>query len=131
MKIQSNLCTTTTLGTPKKWPLCRGGRYTEGDQIFINEFINNFSMLGIRPGRCWQVVVVQRWSLTQVWLYFETIFFFANHSSDEPIKWIVFSNFFKQIVHPNCEVLLKDAFLLMSFNEFGLYLIKFHSNKIL
>ncbi len=24
-KVQSNLSTTTTLGTPKKWPLCTGG----------------------------------------------------------------------------------------------------------
>jgi hypothetical protein len=29
MKVQSNLCTAATLGTPKKWPLFRGGRYSE------------------------------------------------------------------------------------------------------
>ena len=83
--LQSNLCTTTTLGTPKKWPLCLGGRYTEGDQIFINEFINNFSLLGLRPCRCWQVVVVQRlthltvlrdliWSKTQFQLFISGFF---------------------------------------------------------
>jgi hypothetical protein len=27
--VQSNLCKTTTLGTPKKWPLYRGGRSLE------------------------------------------------------------------------------------------------------
>jgi len=31
--IQSNLCTTATLGTPKKRPLFRGGRYLEGPPI--------------------------------------------------------------------------------------------------
>ena len=31
--IQSNLCTTATLGTPKKWPLLRGGRYSKGPPI--------------------------------------------------------------------------------------------------
>jgi hypothetical protein len=28
-EVQSNLCTTATLGTPKKWPLFRGGRCLE------------------------------------------------------------------------------------------------------
>jgi hypothetical protein len=69
--IQSNLCTAATLETPKKWPLFPGGRYTEVDQIFINQVIISLSLLGLRPGRCWQVVVVQRWSLAQVWLYYK------------------------------------------------------------
>jgi len=33
--IQSNLCTTATLGTPKKRPLFRGGRYSEVPPIKI------------------------------------------------------------------------------------------------
>ncbi len=52
-----------TLGTDKKWSLCRGCRYTDVDQIFINQFINNLSLSRLRPGHWWQVVVVQRWSL--------------------------------------------------------------------
>ncbi len=31
--IQSNLCTTTTLGTKKKWSLFWGGRYSEGQSV--------------------------------------------------------------------------------------------------
>ena len=31
--IQSNLCTTATLGTPKKRPLLIGGRYSKGPSI--------------------------------------------------------------------------------------------------
>jgi hypothetical protein len=31
--VQSNLSTTATLGTPKKRPLYRGGRYLEGFQL--------------------------------------------------------------------------------------------------
>ncbi len=31
--IQSNLCTTTTLGTPKKWPLLTGGRCSEAIDV--------------------------------------------------------------------------------------------------
>jgi hypothetical protein len=30
--IQSNLYTTTSLGTQKKWPLFRGGRYSEAQK---------------------------------------------------------------------------------------------------
>ncbi len=30
LAVQSNLSTATTLGTPKKWSLFRGGRYSEG-----------------------------------------------------------------------------------------------------
>ncbi len=32
INVQSNLSKTTTLGTPKKWPLYRGGRSVEGFQ---------------------------------------------------------------------------------------------------
>jgi hypothetical protein len=31
--IQSNLCTSTTHGTRKKWSLFRGGRYSEGQTL--------------------------------------------------------------------------------------------------
>jgi hypothetical protein len=31
--IQSNLCTTTTLGTGKKWSLFKGGHYSEGQAV--------------------------------------------------------------------------------------------------
>ena len=48
--VKSNLCTTTTLGTPKKWPLFRGGCYSEVPSI-------DFGFLGIR------LVVVDRWPL--------------------------------------------------------------------
>ena len=30
LTLQSNLCTSATLATPLKWPLFRGGRYSEG-----------------------------------------------------------------------------------------------------
>jgi hypothetical protein len=40
MKIQSNLCTTTTLGTGKKWSLFKGGRYSEGQTVKFNILIN-------------------------------------------------------------------------------------------
>jgi hypothetical protein len=33
IEVQSNLSTTATLGTPKKRPLFRGGRYTEFSRI--------------------------------------------------------------------------------------------------
>ncbi len=40
--IQSNLCTAATPGTPFKWPLFRGGRYSEvapQNEIFLNFLI--------------------------------------------------------------------------------------------
>ena len=41
--IQSNLCTTTTLGTGKKWSLFGGGRYSEGrTERLINFLIKKF-----------------------------------------------------------------------------------------
>ncbi len=35
--VQSNLCTATTLATKKKWPLFRGGCYSEGSKYDIWE----------------------------------------------------------------------------------------------
>jgi hypothetical protein len=64
IQLQSNLCTTTTFGTPNLWPLSTGGRCSEV----------GFMLWGLRlglqnGGRCRQVVAIRRWSLTQVWLY--------------------------------------------------------------
>ena len=52
--VQSNLSTTATLGTPKKWPLYRGGRSVEGFSIKIGIKI---SLAGLCPA------VVDRWPL--------------------------------------------------------------------
>ncbi len=76
--IQSNLCTTTTLGTPKS------GRCSEVVIIqrfcLYNEY--SFGLLGDQVGRCWQVLIVWRWPLGQVWLYFEKLL-----SSDKSKKY--------------------------------------------
>ena len=39
-KLQSNLCTTTTLGTGKKWSLLTGGRYWE---VVVNKGLTVFA----------------------------------------------------------------------------------------
>ncbi len=67
-------------GLKKKWPLFKSGRYSE-------VWLSVLKSWGSRwPGRCRQVAVVQRWSLTQVWLYlqkesnrFEFLSFFIIH----------------------------------------------------
>ena len=63
--IQSNLCTTATLGTPKyrRWWLFRGW------SKILDKFIVGLLGLGIQASCCWPVVIVQRWPLAQVWLY--------------------------------------------------------------
>jgi len=60
LRIQSNLCTITTLETIKQWPLLAGGHCWE--VIYVRKLI-----LGPQnSGRCWQLVA--RYLLTQVWL---------------------------------------------------------------
>ncbi len=71
LQIQSNLCTTATLGTPKKWPLFRGWPLFRVWSKILGNVILGLVRQGIRAGRCWQVAVVQRWPLAQVWLYTE------------------------------------------------------------
>ncbi len=59
VNVQSNLCTTTTLGTKNLWPL------------FIGSFmLKKVKMVPQNGGRCRQVVVNRTWSLTQVWPYY-------------------------------------------------------------
>ena len=53
--MQSNLCTTTTLRTPKLWPLLTFGRCS--------------LKMGKNGDRCGDIVAIRRWSLTHVWLY--------------------------------------------------------------
>ena len=70
-KLQSNLSITTTQGRHKKRSLYTGGRYS---QVFY--YIS--SAIGIIiSGRCRQVVALHRWSLTQVWLYYKTHFWYG------------------------------------------------------
>ncbi len=65
LRIQSNLCPTTTLGTQNLWPMLTGGRCSEVASFYKNwkwypkmvAAIDKWSLLG-------------RWSLTQVWLQF-------------------------------------------------------------
>jgi hypothetical protein len=71
--IQSNLCTTATLGTPKKWPLFRGWPLFRVWSKILGKVIIGLVGQGIWAGRCWQVAVVQRWSLAQVWLYWQNL----------------------------------------------------------
>ena len=57
--LQSNLSTTATLGTPKKWPLYRGGRSVEG---FQSKLVSKLAWPDfVRPlltgGRCSEVAV--------------------------------------------------------------------------
>jgi hypothetical protein len=51
LKIQSNLSTTTTLGTQKLWPLFR----------------RTLILKVWKLGHCWQVVAIRRWTIVQVW----------------------------------------------------------------
>jgi hypothetical protein len=55
--LQSNLCTITILGTPKKWPLLRGW------SKIVGKFIVGHV---IQAGHRRQMVVVQKWSLAKV-----------------------------------------------------------------
>ena len=56
--VQSNLCTTTTLGTLNLWPLLTGGR--------CSEVALCYKKVKMEPQNG---VVAGRWSLAQVWLY--------------------------------------------------------------
>ena len=71
LSVQSNLCTTATLGTPKKWPLFRGWPLFKGWSKILGKLIVGLVEQGIWAGHCWQVAVVQRWPLAQVWLLFQ------------------------------------------------------------
>jgi len=66
--IQSNLCTMTALGTPKR------DRCLE--VVFVQRvLLKNYYLFWLysnQDGRSWQVVVVWSWSLTQVWLFSQT-----------------------------------------------------------
>jgi len=62
LHIQSNLCTTTTLGTQKQWPLLTGGRCSE---VCLCYKRSNKDLI--------IMAVVNRWSLAQVWLYIEFV----------------------------------------------------------
>jgi hypothetical protein len=57
-KLQSNLLTTTTLGTQNLWPLLTGGRYLE--VIYVIKGLVGTSKLHR------QVIAIRRWSLAQV-----------------------------------------------------------------
>jgi hypothetical protein len=59
LKVQSNLCTTTILGTFKKWPLDRGGRYSEVPPIklVLSWEVCGSGWLLLTGGRCSEVVV--------------------------------------------------------------------------
>ncbi len=63
LTLQSNLCTITTLGTPKKWPLFRGWPLLRGWSKIVGKFIVGHV---IQAGHRRQMVVVQKWSLAQV-----------------------------------------------------------------
>jgi len=75
-KIQLNLCTTTTLRTQNLWPLLAGGRCSE-----VALCNNNWN---------WDpkiVVVVDKWSLTQIWLYSSDNFFFFIWRNNDDKKY--------------------------------------------
>ncbi len=57
--VQSNLCTTATLGTPKKRPLYRGGRYSEVPPIklVLIWYVWGSDWPLLTGGRCSEVVV--------------------------------------------------------------------------
>jgi len=65
MQIQSNLCIMTTLGILNLWPLLTGGRCSEVALCY-----KKWKMGPQNGGRCRQVVVIQGWSLAQVWQAF-------------------------------------------------------------
>jgi len=78
--VQSNLCTMTTLGTQNYWPLLTGGR---------RSFMLKKITLGPEDsGRCWLVVAIRRWSLTQVWLYMYTNSHLSNSQDRRTIVWL-------------------------------------------
>ncbi len=54
-----------TLGTQKSGRCLKCGCSTKVG----GQFCSSISLMKIQAGRCWQVVAVQRWLLTQVWLY--------------------------------------------------------------
>jgi hypothetical protein len=56
-QVQSNLCITTTFGTPKLWPLLTGGPSSDVAYAIKIE---------IRPLKWLQVVLFQRWLLAEV-----------------------------------------------------------------
>ncbi len=60
-------------GTPKKWPLFRGWPLFKVWSKILRKVIVGLVGQGIRAGHCWQVAVVQRWPLAQVWLYMDSL----------------------------------------------------------
>ncbi len=68
-----NLCTTATLGTPKKWPLFRGGRYSEVPPIklvLISDVWGSDWPL-LTGGRCSEVVVNTGLTVLDLMLMFD------------------------------------------------------------
>ncbi len=90
IKVQSNLCTTITLGAQKYWLLFLSGRYSEVNCEKLLYTLTGWELggsllTGGRQGR-W------RWLLTQVWLY--CLFnFFCNYSK---ILFAIFSQLASQ-----------------------------------
>jgi hypothetical protein len=96
--VQSNLCTTATLGTPKKQPLFRGGRYSEVPPI---KLVLIWEVLGsglplLTGGRCSEVVV--KTGLT-VLLNDNKIYFSQYGPNPEKIKII-------QTKYPNNKIMI-------------------------
>ncbi len=75
MCIQSNLSTTATLGTPKKWPLYRVGRSL---QVFSIKIGIKSSLAGLR------LAVVDRWPLFRGGRYhrFDCIYYLHSFKVD-------------------------------------------------
>ena len=73
--MQSNLCTTASLGTLKFRPLLIGNRCSEVAHII------NIKLGLSKGGLCRHDAFIQRWSLAQVWLYFN------NKKLEIFLKW--------------------------------------------
>ncbi len=69
---QTCVCTTTTIGTPNLWLLLTGSRCTKVCMIMLWRFKKELQ----NGCRCKQVVVIRRWSLARVWLYFVSLTFY-------------------------------------------------------
>ena len=91
LQVQSNLCATATLWTWKTWSLCRGLSNKANFRLAV---MASDWPLWLQTGRCWQVTIIHRWSLRQVWLYcwhietknWDWQFFLSNQNVNQSIN---------------------------------------------
>jgi hypothetical protein len=100
-RIQSNLSTTATLGTPKKRPLFRGGRYSEFSpiklQLVWDVWGSGWPLL--TGGRCSEVAVNTGLTVVALLIVHLKERFFPKYRRREPFEISISQHSFVPISH--------------------------------